>query len=78
MDAAEYCLRYMAVTVNLLIHYGRTKDGQIQGQRAHLAMWLGGPDLDTRQSHTGYIKLMKWRAYPLQVCEAEERISQHS
>jgi hypothetical protein len=27
MDAAEYCLKYLAGTVNLCIHYGRTKGG---------------------------------------------------
>jgi hypothetical protein len=32
MDAAEYCLKYLAETMNLRIHYGRTKDGKIEGR----------------------------------------------
>jgi hypothetical protein len=32
MDAAEYWLKYRAGTVNLCIHYGRTKDGKIEGR----------------------------------------------
>jgi hypothetical protein len=31
MDAAEYCLKYLARTADLCIHYGRTKDGKDGG-----------------------------------------------
>ena len=32
MDAAEYCLKCLTGTVDLCIHYGRTKDGKIEGR----------------------------------------------
>jgi hypothetical protein len=62
MDAAEYCLKYLAGTVNLCIHYGRTKDSEIEGrQQNRLWGWVDADfaaDLDTRRSHTGYIIMM--------------------
>jgi hypothetical protein len=33
MDVAEYCLKYLAGTVDLCIHYGHTKDGKIEGRK---------------------------------------------
>ena len=61
MDAAEYCLKYLAGTVNLCIQYGRTKDGNIEGRELN-GLWVRGwvdaafaADLDTRRSHTGYV-----------------------
>ena len=62
MDAAEYCLKYLAGTVNLCIHYGRTKDGKIEGRELNrLWGWVDADfaaDLDTRRSHTGYVIMM--------------------
>jgi hypothetical protein len=53
MDAAEYCLKYLAGTVNLCIHYGRTKDGKIEGRElTRLWGWVDADfaaDLDTRR-----------------------------
>ncbi len=63
MDAAEYCLKYLAGTVNLCIHYGRTKDSKIEGRQLN-RLWWGwvdadfAADLDTRRSHTGYVIMM--------------------
>ena len=62
MDAAEYCLKYLAGTVDLCIHYGRTKDGKIEGRELNrLWGWVDADfaaDLDTRRSHTGYVIMM--------------------
>ena len=62
MDAAEYCLKYLAGTVDLCIHYGRTKDGKIEGRELNsLWGWVDvdfAADLDTRRSHTGYVIMM--------------------
>jgi hypothetical protein len=62
MDAAEYCLKYLAGTVDLCIHYGRTKDGMIEGREINrLWGWVDADfaaDLDTRRSHTGYVIMM--------------------
>jgi hypothetical protein len=62
MDAAEYCLKYLAGTVNLCIHYGRTKDSETEGRQLNrLWGWVDADfaaDLDTRRSHTGYIIMM--------------------
>jgi hypothetical protein len=62
MDAAEYCLKYLAETVDLCIHYGSTKDGQIEGRELNrLWGWVDADfaaDLDTRRSHTGYVIMM--------------------
>jgi hypothetical protein len=62
MDTAEYCLKYLAGTVNLCIQYGRTKDSEIEGlQLNRLWGWVDADfaaDLDTHQSHTGYIIMM--------------------
>ena len=62
MDAAEYWLKYRAGTVNLCIHYGRTKDGQIEGRELkRIWGWVDAyfaADNDTRRSHTGYVIMM--------------------
>lgn len=62
MDAAEYCLKYLSGTADLCIHYGRTKDGHIEGRGLNnLWGWVDADfaaDLDTRRSHTGYIIMM--------------------
>ena len=62
IDAAEYCLKYLAGTVNLCTHYGRTKDGKIEGRQLNrLWGWEDADfaaDLDTRRSHTGYVIMM--------------------
>jgi hypothetical protein len=62
LDAAEYCLKYLAGTVDLCIHYGRTKDGKIEGRELNrLWGWVDADlaaDLDTRGSHTGYVIMM--------------------
>ncbi len=62
MDAAEYCLKCLAGTVNLCIHYGRTKDGKIEGRQLNrLWGWVDADfaaDLDTRRCHTGYVITM--------------------
>jgi hypothetical protein len=62
MDAAEYCLKYLSGTADLCIHYGRTKDGNIEGRELNnLWGWVDADfatDLDTRRSHTGYIIMM--------------------
>jgi hypothetical protein len=62
MDAAEYCLKYLAGTVDLCIHYGRTKDGKIEGRELNrLWGWVDADfaaDLDTHSSHTGYVIMM--------------------
>ena len=82
MDAAEYCLKYLAGTVDLCIHYGRTKDGKIEGRELN-RLWGWkleadfAADLDTRRSH-GLRYNDEWRAYQLEVGEAEECVSQHS
>jgi hypothetical protein len=59
VDAVEYCLKYLAGTVNLCLHYGRTKDGKIEGRELNrLWGWVDtgfAADLDTRRSHTGYV-----------------------
>ena len=59
MDAAEYCLKYLAGTADLCIQYGRTKDGKIEGRELNrLWGWVDADlaaDLDTRRSHTGYV-----------------------
>jgi hypothetical protein len=80
MDAAEYCLKYLAGTETLCIHihYGRTQDGKIEGRELH-RLWGCvdadfAADLDTRRSHVGY----DWWAYQREVCEAEECVSPHS
>ena len=71
MDAAEYCLKYLAGTADLCIHYGRTKDGKIEGRQLNrLWGWVDTDfafDLDTHQSHRGYIIMMNgwtisWRS----------------
>jgi hypothetical protein len=53
MDAAEYCLKYLAGTVDLCIHYGQTKDGKIEGRELNrLWGWVDADfaaDLDTRR-----------------------------
>ena len=63
IDAAEYCLKYLAGTENLCIHYGRTKDGKIEDRQLNrLWGWVDADfaaDLDTRRSHTGYVIMMK-------------------
>ena len=80
MDAAEYCLKYLAGTVDLCIHYGRTKDGMIEGREINrLWGWVDADfaaDLDTRRSHTGYVIMMN--GGPIEICETEECISQYS
>jgi hypothetical protein len=62
MDTAEYCLKYLAGTANLCIHYGRTKDGKIEGRELNrLWGWVDADfaaDLDTSRSHTGYVIMM--------------------
>ena len=62
MDTAKYCLKYPAGTVNLCVHYDSTKDGRIEGREINrLWGWVDADfatDLDTRQSHTGYIIMM--------------------
>jgi hypothetical protein len=62
MDAAEYCLKYLAGTANLRIHYDRTMDGKIEGRELNrLWDWVDADfsaDLDTRRSHTGYVIMM--------------------
>jgi hypothetical protein len=62
MDAAEYCLKYLAGTADLCIHYGRTKDGKIEGRELNrLWGWVDADfaaDLVTRCSHTGYVRIM--------------------
>ena len=62
MDAAEYCLKCLTGTVDLCIHYGRTKDGKIGGRELNrLWGWADADfaaDLDTRRSHTGYVIMM--------------------
>jgi hypothetical protein len=62
MGAAEYCLKYLVGTVTLCIHYGRTKDGKIEGRELNkLWGWVDADfaaDLDTRRSHTGYVIMM--------------------
>jgi hypothetical protein len=62
MDAAEYCLKYLAGTADLCIHYDRTKDGKIEGRELNrLWGWVDADfdaDLDTRRSHTGYVIMM--------------------
>jgi hypothetical protein len=42
MDPAEYCLKYLAGTVNLCIHYDRTEDGKIEGRelKGYGAGWM--------------------------------------
>jgi hypothetical protein len=81
MDAAEYCLKYLAGTANLCIHYGRTKDGKSEGRDLNrLWGWADADfaaDPDTRRSHTGYVIMINggpisWKS------EAEECVSQHS
>jgi hypothetical protein len=64
MDAAEYCLKYLAGTETLCIHihYGRTQDGKIEGRELH-RLWGCvdadfAADLDTRRSHVGYVIMM--------------------
>jgi hypothetical protein len=56
-------LKYLAGTVNLCIHYGRTEDGKIQGRELNrLWGWVDADfaaDNDTRRSHTGYVMMMK-------------------
>ena len=76
----EVCL---AGTTNLCIHYGRTKDGKIEGRELNrLWGWVNADfasDFDTRRSHTGYVIMMNGGPISyLEVCEAEECISQHS
>ena len=44
MDAAEYYLKYLAGTVNLCIHYSRTKDGKIEDRELN-SLW-GWVDAD--------------------------------
>jgi hypothetical protein len=55
-------LEYLAGTVNLCIHYGRTKDGKIEGRELkRLWGWVDADfaaDLDTRRSHSGYVTMM--------------------
>ena len=59
MDAAEYCLKYLAGTVDLCIHYGRTKDGKIEGRELNrLWGWKLEADFAARRSHTGYVIMM--------------------
>ncbi len=62
MDDAEYCLKYLAGTADLCIHYGSTKDGKIKGRELNrLWGWVDADfaaDLDTRQSHRGYVIMM--------------------
>jgi hypothetical protein len=62
MDADEYCPKYLAGTVNLCIHYGRTKDSETEGRQLNrLWGWVDADfaaDLVTRRSHTGYIIMM--------------------
>jgi hypothetical protein len=50
MDAAEYCLKYLAGTVDLCIHYGRTKDGMIEGRELN-RLW-GWVDAGNTHTHT--------------------------
>ena len=61
MDAADYCLKYLAGSVDLCIHYGRTKDGKIEGREVNrLWGWVDADFaayLDTRRSHTGWATL---------------------
>ena len=61
MDAAEYCLKYLAGTVNLCIHYGRTNDGNIEDRELNrLWGWVDADfaaDLDTRRC-TGNVIMM--------------------
>jgi hypothetical protein len=53
---------YLAGTVDLCIHYGRTKDGKIEGRKLNrLWGWVDADfaaALDTRRSHTGYVIMM--------------------
>jgi hypothetical protein len=78
MDAAEYCLKYLAGTVNLCIHYGRTKDGKIEGRELN-RLWAGWTQiLPLILIRAGLRYSDEWRAYQLEVCEAEECVSQHS
>ena len=62
MDAAEYCLKYLAGTANLCIHCARTKDGRIEGRELNrLWGWVDedlAADLDTSRSHTGYVIML--------------------
>jgi hypothetical protein len=66
MDTAGYCLKYLAGTADLCIHYGRTKDGKIEGRELNrLWGWVDADfaaDLDTRRSHTGYTAESEWYA----------------
>ncbi len=57
MDAAYYCLKYLAGTVNLYIHYGRTKDGKIEGRELNRLSYGAGwtqilPLISTRAALT--------------------------
>jgi hypothetical protein len=62
MDAAEYCLKYLAATVNLCIHYVRTKDGKIEGRELNILWdWVDADfaaDLNKRRSHTSYVIML--------------------
>jgi hypothetical protein len=62
MDTAQCCLKYLAGTTDLCIHYGHTKDGKIEGRELNsLWGWVDtnfATDLDTCSSHTGYIIMM--------------------
>jgi hypothetical protein len=64
MDAAKYCLKYLAGTVDLCIHYGRTKDGKIEGRELNrLWGWVPSgtqilPLISTRVARTGYVIMM--------------------
>ena len=50
MDAAEYCLKCLAGTVDLCIHYGRTKDSKIEGRQLN-RLWGSPPHVFAR-SHS--------------------------
>jgi len=62
MDAAEYCLKYLAGTVDLCIHYGRNKDSKIEGRDVNrLWGWVDedfAADLDTRRLLTSHVIMM--------------------
>ena len=70
MDVAEYCLKYLAGTADLCIHYGRTKDVKIEGRELNrLWGWVDADfaaDLDTPCSHTGYVIMMSNDGNPLE------------
>ena len=92
MDAAKYCLKYLAGTANLCVRYGRTKDGKIEVRELNrLWGWVDADfaaDLDTRRSHTGYVIMMngvpiswksvKQKSVSLSTAESEIQLSDTS